>query len=92
MPLKGKRLMTLWPLTDLGEKIEDTLLRFKVLPFQHFSFILVIGDFRSHSLRGRDKPRKRRGPEAESLHLEMMALSPKIVQAEMVTRGQAGQD
>lgn len=37
--LKGKRLMTLWPLTDFGEKIEDTLLRFKVLPFQHFSFI-----------------------------------------------------
>lgn len=43
-------------------------------------------------MRRSDKPRKRGDPEAESLHLEMMALSPKIVQAEMVTRGQAGQD
>lgn len=56
--------MPLGPLIDLGKKIEDMLLIFKVLLFQWFSFILVIGDFRKHTLRGSDKLRKRRDQEA----------------------------
>lgn len=43
--------MMLWPLVDLGEKIEDVLLTFKVSPFQQFSFILDVGVQEPHIKR-----------------------------------------